>query len=99
MGKTALILAPIIVGGLFLFLAFWLGRWFERAGQRYAASFISPQLYQRLVQFVGCTLNPTDLDAVPYLPPALKDEATELLELADKQASARSRHELRRRGF
>lgn len=98
-GKTPLILAPIIVGGAFLFLAFWFGRWFERAGKRYEAQFIDPVLHQNLADFIARTLVPTDVDQVAYLPPEMKQQAERLLGRAKEAKGKQVRYERRRRGY
>jgi hypothetical protein len=99
-GKTALIVAPIIVGGAALWLAFWLGRLFERARRRTAAAHISPELHGELVDLVRDVLSPGDtIDDVAYLPTPMRDRAKELLSRAEKNAIAVSRAQQRASRF
>jgi hypothetical protein len=98
-GKTPMVLAPILVLAAVLFLTFWLGRLFERAGRRYAAQFIDPKTHSDLVELVRRVLSPVDADQACFLPEKVQKRARELLGKADEQAEARRRAEFRRRGF
>jgi len=99
-GKTALILAPLIVGGALLAVSFWMGRLFERVRRDVAASHISPQLHGELVDLVRDLLNPgADLEQVAYLPPATKERAQQLLARAIANVQAVARAERRRAGY
>jgi hypothetical protein len=98
-GKTPLILAPLVVGLALLFLAFWFGRFWERSGKRYAAQFIDPDTHTSLMEIVRRILSPADPELGCYLPPAVKEQAEKVLATAHEQAARRARVELRRRGF
>lgn len=100
MGKTPLILAPIVVGAAVLFVVFLAGRWWERSMKRYASSFIDPATYTDLVELLRRILTPAaDVDQACFLPDGIKDEAERLVTRADNQDTNRRRAELRRRGF
>lgn len=100
MGKTALILAPLIVGGALLAVSFWLGRLFERVRRDVAASHISPQLHGELVDLARDLLDPgMDLAQAPYLPPALKERVQQLFARARANQQAIARAERRRAGY
>lgn len=99
-GKTALIVAPLIVGLAVLALAFWGGRLFERIRRDVAASHISPQVHGELVDLVRDLLSPTDdLEQVVYLPPPVKERAQQLLARADANTRAIERAARRRAGY
>jgi hypothetical protein len=98
-GKTPMVLAPIVVVAAVLFLAFLAGRWWERSMRRYASSFIDPKTHGDLIELVRRVLKSVDVDQACYLPPPVHGEAEKLLAKADDQAVARQRYELRRRGF
>lgn len=98
-GKTPLILAPLILGAALLCFTFWLGRIWERAGKRYAASFIDPATHGELMETVRQILQPVDVDHACFLPASVQDKAVKVLARADEQAARRARVELRRRGF
>lgn len=95
-GKTPLLLAPLIVGAAVLFAAFLAGRWSERAGKRRASSFIDPATHTDLMQVLHRILAPADPDLACYLPEVVKDDAVKVLAVAEKQAENRRRAELRR---
>ncbi len=99
MGKTALILAPIIVGAVVLWFTFWMGRFFERVRRDVQASHISPRVHADLVELVRDLLNPTDLTDVPYLPPVLRQRAELTLKNANENAASVRRAERRRAGY
>jgi hypothetical protein len=99
LGKTPLIVAPVIVALALLYLAFWLGKRWERTALRMKAEQISPKLYGDLVAFVRGLLNPTDLSDPAYLPQAAKDKAAELVATADEHEAKRRRSERRRAGY
>lgn len=98
-GKTPLIVAPIVVGAAVLLLVFWLGRWWERSMRRYAASFIDPKTYTDLVELVRGMLAPADVEQACFLPDLVRGRAQDLVSRADQQHADRERFELRRRGF
>jgi len=99
-GKTPLILAPLIVGLALLFVAFWAGRWWERAGRRYASSFIDPKTHGDLMETLRGILVPsTDVDQACFVPAGVKERADRVLATADEQAARRVREERRRRGW
>lgn len=95
-GKTPLVLAPIVVGLAILVMVFWAGRWWERSGKRYAAQFIDPTTHADLVELVRRILLPVDVDHACFLPAPVKAQAEELLAQADEQDAKRRRLELRR---
>lgn len=97
MGKTPLILAPLIVGGAMLVFAFWMGRIYERASKRYAGSFIDPKMHTDLLDLVKKILVPSSVDQACYLPDPLKEQAEKLVARADEHHVRRRRDELRRR--
>ncbi len=97
MGKTPLIVAPLIVLAAVLFGMFWAGRWWERVNQRYASRFISAKTHQGLVELVRRMLSPTDIDQGCFLPEPVRVRAQQLVDDADRQDAARRREELRRR--
>lgn len=99
MGKTPLILAPIIVAAALLWLTFWLGRRLERAAIRVRAEQLDPKLHVDLTNLVRDLLHPVDLNDVPYLPPAIKKRAADLVTEATRQEHARIRAERRRLGW
>lgn len=96
-GKTALILAPLVIGLALLLLAFLAGRFWERAGKRYAASFIDPDTHMGLMEVLRRILSPADPNLACYVPDVVKDTAVKVLAIADEQAARRKREELRRR--
>lgn len=99
-GKTPLIVAPVIVALAVLALAFWFGRWWERSGRRYAASFIDPKTHTDLMEVLRRVLAPADsVDEVCLLPGPVRDRAEKVLATAHEQAAKRARAELRRRGY
>lgn len=99
MGKTPLIVAPVIVAAALLYLALWFGRWWERAAARARAEDISPELYGDLVAFVRGLLNPTDLTDVAYLPGPARARAEELVSVENERDARRRRAERRRAGY
>lgn len=98
-GKTPLIVAPLIVAGLVLFLAFYAGRWWERTGRRWASSQLDPGIYRDLVAYVQGLLSPTDFEDPPYLPGKLREEAVKLAARAADHDRKMMRAERRRRGY
>jgi hypothetical protein len=95
-----LILAPLIVGLAVLAFAFLAGRWWERAGRRYASSFIDPKTHTDLMEVLRRILSPAaDVEEVCLLPGAVRERAEKVLATAHEQAARRARVELRRRGF
>jgi len=99
-GKTPLILAPVIVCLAVLAAAFFAGRWWERAGRRYASSFIDPKTHGELMETLrGILTPPGDVDQACFVPAAVKERADRVLATADEQAARRKREELRRRGW
>lgn len=99
-GKTPLIVAPLIVGLAFLALAFLAGRWWERAGRRYASSFIDPKTHVDLIDTLRTILNPAaDVELACFVPNPVREKASKVLDTADEQATRRKREELRRRGY
>lgn len=99
MGKTPLILAPIILIVFALWLAVWTGRRLERAAMKLRAEHLDPQLHTDLANLVRDMLHPTDLNDIPYLPPTLKQRAIELSAEATRQEKARDRAKRRRLGW
>jgi hypothetical protein len=95
-GKTALILAPLIVGCAALWLAYWLGLKVEQSRKRAASSVIDARLHTDLVELVRRILRPADLDQAAYLPPQVQQLAQRLLAEADANAD---RVRQRRHGF
>jgi hypothetical protein len=98
-GKTVLIVAPIIVGVAVLWLAFALGKVVQRVQTAVAASHISPGVHEDLREVVRALLSPTDLSNPPYLPAALKQQAELALKNADDNAASVKRAERRRAGY
>jgi hypothetical protein len=99
-GKTPLIVAPLLVGLAFLALAFVAGRFWERAGKRYASSFIDPKTHGDLMDALRRILTPpADVDQACFVPEVIKAPALRVLATADEQAAKRRREELRRRGW
>lgn len=99
MGKTALILAPLIVGVAMLWVMFWMGQLFERAKHRVAAGHIDVGLYAQLVDFVRGLVSPKDLADPPYLPPDVRQEALKLSARAHENVRRVEQARLRRRGL
>lgn len=97
MGKTPLILAPIIVGGALLWLSWWLGMRWERVSKRYFGSFIDPKNHSDLVELVRQMLTPTSLEEPAYLPEKIRERAVKLIADSDERDDRRRREELRRR--
>ncbi len=99
MGKTPLIIAPAIVAATLAWLMFWIGRWYERTMIVHKGKHILPSTYNELVGVIRELLNPTNLNEIPYVPPALKQRAWEAFNTATKQEQARVRAERRRNGW
>lgn len=99
MGKTVLILAPIIVGLAVLWLAFWLGKLAQRIKTEIAAAHISPKVHHDLRELVRDLLHPSDLADPPYLPAAVRQRAERVLKDADENKASADRAMRRRAGY
>lgn len=99
MGKTPLIIAPIIVAAALLWFAFWLGRKFERVAIVHHGKNIIPKTHTDMIEVLRDLLHPPDLNEVPYVPTALKERAMAAFAAANEQEQARIRAERRRLGW
>lgn len=99
MGKTVIILAPLVVGGALLLLAFWMGQLLERVKKDVASARINPGLHDDLIELVRQILSPGDLDQVAFLPEPVKTRAQELLDKADQHAANMRQAQRRRAGW
>jgi hypothetical protein len=98
-GKTAVVLAPIIVLGAGLVLCFWLGRRYERTSVAVRGTQLSAKLHGQMVEWIRQVLNPSDLANPSFVPEDLRDSGTRLVAQADENMAKVRREDLRRRGF
>lgn len=88
MGRTALILAPIIVAGTALWLACWVGIRIGRAREAVARQGIDPRWAADMQQLLKDLLTPPKSDAMAadfvVLPRPLKSRAQQLLSSSER---------------
>jgi hypothetical protein len=94
-----LLVAPLIVGGALLLLAFWMGRLLERVKKDTASARIDPRLHNDLIDLVRRILAPVDLDHVAYLPEPERTRAQELIRRVGEHEANLRRAERRRTGY
>jgi hypothetical protein len=93
LGKTPLIVAPVIVALALLFLTFWLGKRFERLRKFADARGIDPDLYHEFERFARSVIQPPpSLESadVVVLPEATRKLGVDVLTRYDETTARRA---------